>query len=285
MPIFNNNQLHFATIGTRVFFKRDAITSGGTTTRYPMVDLGLMTEPASPAQEPQQVEFRDPFFSNNRIGVANPQIDETYDLACQNLSPQNMALYFMATPPAELSVTGSAATDVAQGTAVAGRSDGGGYHKIIDANGDPVYNLASVDEVTNDGGTTALTEGTDYVVEDLEWGIVRLLPGGEWTDAEETTNLTIDYTTKTQSGYRIVAPQSQKVIEGNFWMIARECPGHAYVREGRGALSPSGANFQVNAASDITLQLLVLADTAQACDSTFGRLVQILGDVASNVRI
>lgn len=286
MPVLSNNQLITSLLGSKIYFKPDPIGS----TSFPMIELGILPEPATPELESQRQEVRDPFYSNAVVSVLNPQVDERYRVTPRNISLQNMAMQFLANPPADNARTGASSTDVAQGTdVVVGRTDGGGYHRIVDASGNPVLNLASVDAVKYDSPATTLVLNEDYIVEDLNIGLIRLIPGGATNSLPEAGVLaspTVTYTTSTlPAGYRVLSPQSRKVIDGDVLIATRECPGVSYLREGRANLSPDSPTFGVNNLSNTAFTLLILVDTLGTCTQTFGTLTQIAGDLPSNVRL
>lgn len=284
MPIFANQQQHFTRMGSRILFAPDAIG----TTKYPIIDLGLLPAPVAPTFNNTNIDIRDPFFGNNIIGQDVSQIDEMYSFNTGNLSPQTMALLFLGDQPATFTQAATAATDVAQGSSViVGRSDGGGYHKIIDGSGNPIYNLSAVSAVKYDTGPTTLTLGTDYVVDSLELGLIRLLPGGEFTEGQEVTDLTVSYTPVAMTAaYRVITPHTRRVIEGDAFIFNRECNGAGYVRECRASLRPGdGTSFNATELSTAGLMLTVLADTTQSCTNSFGKLRQYIGNVARNARV
>ncbi|MEM8493757.1 MAG: hypothetical protein AAF663_00035 [Planctomycetota bacterium] len=283
MPILSNNQVHADVLGNRLLFKLDDQGS----TKYPFLDIGVISQPAGPSLATNQVEFRDPYKRNGIIGRGAGTVDETYTIQTINLSSVNFALYYLSTPPAALSVTGSAETDVAQPTdLIVGRSDGGGFLEVKDSSGNAVRQLASIQDVKHNGGATTLVKGSDWFEDDLDLGTIRLAPGGtsSLTEGQEIDDLTISYTSKTISGNRVIAPQTLTNIEGTAILTFRECPGLGWVRECRASLTPNNANFAVNAASNLEFTLTVLADSGSAaCSDTFGKLTQYAGDVASNI--
>lgn len=146
------------------------------------------------------------------------QTTRTGSLITDNISPENLALYFFGSASA-LTVTGATVEDeeinaVEQGLFYQlGVSDENptGHRELDLYSTGPDVNIV----VTDDGEVpTTFVEGDDYVV-NMTLGRIEILSGGDITDG---TNLLVSYKTKTSSRTQIISGSS--AIEGALTYLA-----------------------------------------------------------------
>jgi hypothetical protein len=123
----------FWVVGNRLYFKRNAI-AGDT---QPFIDLGVL-QSVSPAFTIEKLELEDTDGGVKRtVDEALTKIDETYDITCSNLNPDNLALVFLSNPVAAFTQSS------AQKLAVPHTAHQGRLLKIVDSDSD-VTKLYSV---------------------------------------------------------------------------------------------------------------------------------------------
>lgn len=150
------------------------------------------------------------------------QVNRTGSLTTDNVSPENLALFFFGSVSA-LSVSGATVTNEAHNAVKQGH-----YYQLgrtannpsgareLDVHTAPTTNII----VTDDGGSpVTFNEGDDYTI-DMVLGRLYIVPGGAITDG---TNLLVDYKTKTSSRKRIISGST--AIEGALRYVARNPKG------------------------------------------------------------
>ncbi len=247
-------QDHWLT-GSRLFFQRDAVAGVVQPTR----DLGVI-DPANPNLEVEKVELKDSDGGVIRtITESVTEINETYEIKCSNLNPNNLALLFLANDPTAFTQSASAVTDVKH------FAHPGELVKLLDGNydamtpGGPIFGIASVQDVTGAGGSPTYTEGTDWEVVDLERGIIRMIDGGGFSAAAE---ILVDYTPRAITGDRLLEPQGLLgVTEGQAIIVfGRGNNAQQSARHGRVSLTPASANFVIEEFSSFVMTLKFLSD-------------------------
>lgn len=126
-------------------------------------------------------------------------------------------------------------------------------------------------------GTTIYTPTTDFVVQSLDRGILKMVSTGAFSVAG---NITPVIGTNAISGLRLLNPQSLKgIIKGKGWLYyGREGNNRQTVREAIMTLSPSSANFSVDDFSNFVLNAQVITDLTQTTDVA-GRLIGFKGSL------
>jgi len=85
----------FWVAGSRFFYKRDPIEGAA----QPWIDLGVI-QPVNPSLEIEKLELEDSAGGVKRtVDERVVKIDETFDITCNNLNLDNLALLFLADPP------------------------------------------------------------------------------------------------------------------------------------------------------------------------------------------
>jgi hypothetical protein len=127
----------FWTAGARFYFKPEDDADG---TEHELIDLGVI-EPVDPKVAPTALELYD---SDGGIkGLVESSItfiDESYDIKCSNLNPDNLAFLFYAANP-EAFTQAAAVADLSH-YAIVGR-----LVKLKDSDGNYVYGLSAISGV------------------------------------------------------------------------------------------------------------------------------------------
>ncbi len=251
--------------GSRVYFKRDAVA----TVDQPVLDLGVLQN-ATPALEITEVELKDADCGLRRT-VAKQVTDmtETYSVECSNFNPENLALLLMSDPAEDFTQSATPQTSISQDP-----SHKGYLLKIRDANGDPVYNLASIDLVKDSGDAITYVLDTDYEVVDLARGLIRILvtPGA----IVENDELLIDFTPVAVSGKRMVKPQTQNNIEGELFLFySRDGCDEQSVRHARVSITPASSTISSEDFSSMTFNITILSDVT--ADEPAGEMLNFIG--------
>lgn len=258
--------------GSRLYFQRDPVASVVQMHR----DLGVI-EPANPTLEIEKLELEDSDGGvKSTVTESVTKIDETYEITCSNLNPNNLALLFLANDPASFTQSASAVTDVRH------YAHPGELVKLLDADydaatpGSPIFGITSIDDVTGVGGSPTYVEDTDWETVDLQRGIIRMITGGAFAAAAA---ILIDYTPTAITGTRMVTPQGLLgTVEGNAVLIfGRGNNAQQSARYGRASLTPSSANLQINDYSNFVLSLKFLSDLTAATPA--GNLLYWVGSV------
>lgn len=257
-------------VGSRFYYQRDAVIVNGSPVVQPILDLGTITA-ATPAFTPTPVSLVDSDGGVRRvIDETVTQMEEVYDIKCNNLNLDNLALAFMANPPVVYDPVGTGLTTGQTGSAftvVPHDSQPGRLVKISDANGNPVFGIASIEAIHfNASGGTALvpydpTTGLgDYEVYSFERGLIRLMPTS--TVATTPGKIYISYTTRAVLGLRTIFPQTQACTsKGKGILIWSRCSNaEQSARVGRFSLTPTTNTWSDSAYSDIGFRLRVLYD-------------------------
>jgi hypothetical protein len=262
--VANNGAQQYVIAGNRLFFQRDAI-SGVT---QPLIDFGTI-KPVSPAINPEEAVLEDS-GSGIRVIVDRvlTKIDESYDIVCSNMNMENLAIMLAAAPPEAYTQSATQQVDNVH-YATPGR-----LLKLLDDNGDPIYNLASVDAVKDNAGTTTYTAGTDYEVVSLAMGIIRIKTGGAISAA---ANIKITLTPVALSGNRLIKPQSASgTVLGTAYLFWNQ-QNYAYVnvREARVSITSNASSFSDAEHSNFTVKLSVINDLTQSIPA--GKLINVVG--------
>ncbi len=253
MPIVGA-QDHWVT-GSRLYFKRDDF--GGVV--QPYRDLGVI-EPANPALEIEKLELKDSDGGvKSTVTESVVGIDETYEITCSNLNPNNLALLFLANDPESFTQSASALTGIKHWGVP------GELVKLLDADydaatpGKAIFGVASIGAVTAEGGSPAYTLGTDWEVVSLERGLIRMITAGAFAVAAA---LDIDFTPRAITGTRMVKPQSLLgTVEGDAILVfGRGNNAQQSSRTGRVSLTPASANLQIDDYSNFVLTLKFISD-------------------------
>lgn len=270
MPIVGA-QDHWLT-GSRLFMQRDPVAG----VEQPYRDIGVI-DPANPALEIEKVELEDSDGGVKKIVTESvTKIDETYEITGKNLSPNNLALVFLANDPEDFTQSDTPLTDIKH------FGHPGELVKLLDADydastpGKPMFGITSVEEVAALGGSPVYTENTDWQIVDLERGLIRMINGGAFAAAAD---LDIDFTPRAITGKRMVKPQTLSgTVEGNAIILwGRGNFAEQSARTGRVSLTPSSANFQIDDYSSFVLTVKFLSDLTAAVPA--GELLYWKGDV------
>ncbi len=266
MPILGFQDLWIA--GSRLYFKRDAVDG----VDQPIIDFGVI-EPVTPSYNVNQVKLYDSDGGVKRLlDMAVTQIDESYQCKTNNMNLDNLSLAFLARPPQDFT---QAATPVTLGTTVH-RAHLGRLIKVQDNDGHYIWGLTTVDKIVMNG-TLTLTLDDDYVVANLERGLIRIVE--ESTNVIEGSSLTIGYTPRAITGSRLLNPQT---MQGNtrgkcFLVYGRGNNQFQSVREADVIISPSNWSVSADNYSDIELKLDVLNDPTLEIPA--GRFLQWIGEL------
>lgn len=132
--------------GSRFFFQRDPVAS----VVQPFIDFGVI-QSANPTLNLTKIELKDPDGGVSKtVDEKVTEIDESYEITCNNFNPRNRAFLFLSGSPASF-------TQSATERAVAHWCIPSALLKLLDANGEPIYNIAAIAGVYS--GTL-----TDYVL-------------------------------------------------------------------------------------------------------------------------
>lgn len=272
--------------GAHVYFQRAAVSG----TEQKFFDLGVV-QSATPSIENTEVELFDPRSGVlQRVANEVSQIDETYEIECNNFNLDNISILFSASAPETFSQAATQVTD-----AVHAQPTPGALIKIrtkpvtatdiaTKDNSSPIYLLTSIDTVKSADGMTTYTVDDDYEVVSLARGIIRTIVGGSG-GIESETELQITYTpTAVSSSKRLIKPQTASAVLGEFWCF--------YTRDGVGAntrqtvryapnasMIPTGADIQVEEFSSMTFEASILSDILET--EPAGTLLQFIGDLPS----
>lgn len=254
--------------GARFYFVRDDDTNGA------LIDLGTV-QSAAPTIEASKLELKDGDGGVRRtVDEVVTEINESYEVTCNNFNPTNLALAFMSNEPAEFTQAATPLTDVSH-TAVIGL---GKYVKLKDASGNFLYNITSI-VVKNSGGTVTYTEGKAYDWISKDRGIIEILEAGDISDGD---TILITITPAAISGKRLIKPQtSGGAIKGTGLLIfGRNNNAQQTVREAAMSITPSNTNIQSEDFSDFAITAKVLGDITDTVTPA-GRMLQFKGDLPS----
>lgn len=139
---------NFWVAGARFYYKRDDKDDG---TKFPWVDLGVVKK-ATPNVTTEKVSLMDSDGGRKKlVDEAMTSIDESYDIQCNNLSLDNLALIFLANPPSEF-------TQAVAQLEISHHVHPGKLLKIVDGDGVNQYALGIVTAVTLRDAAGDLTE-------------------------------------------------------------------------------------------------------------------------------
>ncbi len=258
--------------GSRLYFQRDPVSS----VVQPHRDLGVIA-PANPTLEIEKLELEDSDGGVKSVVTESvTKIDETYEITCSNLNPNNLALLFLANDAVEFTQSASAVTDVKH------FAHPGELVKLIDADYDavtpgvPIFGITSIQAVTGAGGSPTYTVDVDWEIVDLQRGLIRMITGGAFAAAAD---ILVDYTPTAITGIRMVTPQGLLgTVEGNAVLVfGRGNNAQQSARYGRASLTPSSANLQIDDYSNFVLSLKFLSDLTAATPA--GNLLYWVGGV------
>ncbi len=260
--------------GSRLYFQRDPVA----TVVQPHRDLGVIN-PANPTLEIEKIVLKDSDGGvKTDITESVTEINETYEITCSNLSPNNLSLLFLGNDPTDFTQSASALTDIKH------FAHPGELVKLIDADYDaatpgvPIFAIASIQAVTGAGGSPTYTVDTDWEIVDLQRGLIRMITGGAFSVAAD---ILIDFTPTAISGKRMVTPQGLLgTVEGNAVLVfGRGNNAQQSARYGRASLTPASANLQIDDYSNFVLSLKFLSDLTAATPA--GNLLYWVGAVPS----
>jgi hypothetical protein len=260
-----NGYQDFWVVGAAVQFQRDPIED----VEQPIFDWGVITT-VTPTFTPTTISLKDS-RSGVRVTVAEDvtDFDETYEFACANFAPDNLALTFAGVGVETFTQAATPVTDVAH-TAYLGR-----LLAIHDANGDRVFGITSIESITQ--AATPVVLGTDYEVVDLEQGLIRILPGSSVVADGDTVN--IDYTPRAVTGKRLIHPQTAKAIKGTMWLVlSRGNNSEQTVRECKVSLTANSPEFHDDNYSSLKLKASVINDPTNTT-APAGRLLNWKGSI------
>lgn len=269
----NSGHQQFLQTGSRFAFQRE--TSGSTV--YPLIDLGVV-EPINLTPEVARAQLFDSWGGVNRLvaeGASN--ITERYSITCSNMNMDNLSLLFMGTPPAAITQTADAVTDIRH-TGIVGR-----MFQLLKADGTPIFNVASIQAITEgpDGTPVTLVAGEDYEIVNANLGWVRLLAGGATNSltADDQLTLDVDYTPTALTGKRIIKPQTGASVQGRGYVFySSENHAFMHARWADVTITPSASNFQNAEFSNFGLEVTVRSDPTDVATPA-GELVYLKGDL------
>lgn len=271
----NYNHQQFWVAGTRFLFQRNPINN----VRQPIIDFGVV-DTTNPQFEKETIELVDGDGGVKRIVKEKViSVDETYEIICYNLSPEMIALTFMADPPSALSQTATPKVDIKH-WAIPGR-----LMKILDTDYDGatdprwtlgVASITGINSAPSSAGT-AYTENDDWEWYNKERGIIRWLSSG---DLAAAAAVYVTFVPRAISGDRLIVPSSgfSANIEGQGLIIwGRENNTEQTARFARFSLVSQTPNIQIDNFSNVTFTAKVLSDIALS--EPAGRLEYWLGDL------
>lgn len=264
MTIAKNGYEVFWLTGARMYIIRDDDT------KSTLFDLGTISEAVQPTLEVNTTTLMDGEGGRQQpVDEAVIGIDESWEITVGNLSPANLALWYLSGSPTDFDQPTGADIAAVSHTAVI---ESGGFIKLVDANGNWLYNLASATVAT-------YTEDTDWKWHDNDGkqkGIIEVIDGGGITDGE---TLTITMVLNSLTGKRLIKPHSEgKAIKGKAMVVySRNARSAQTVREAEVSLVPSGNSLSPTEHSTLTFTARVLSDITDT--DTSGRLLQTIGAV------
>ncbi len=257
--------------GSRLYFQRNP-ESG---TNFPLLDMGVI-QPANPSFELNEANLQDSDGGILRtVEKTIVSIDEAYEIVTSNFSPEARALFYLSDDPAEFTQAATPVTNVRH-TAVVGK-----LVKLLTAAGVPIFNIASIEDVTldPDGAATALTLDTDYEATNLTRGIIKILANGTTGTLGDEIVLDIDYTPTALQGQRQLLPQKAQQIQGTGYLFfGRDNNARQTVRYAEMTLTPSASAIQVEDYSNMTFNATVISDPIQTTEPA-GQMLDIIGDL------
>ena len=254
--------------GARFYFVRDDDTNEA------LIDLGTV-QSATPSIETSKLELKDGDGGVRKtVDEVVTEINESYEITCNNFNPTNLALAFLADEPEAFTQTADAIENVAH-TAVIGL---GKFVKLKDASGNFLYNITSI-VVKDATEVTTYVEDTDYKWISKDRGIIEILAAGSIDDGDV---LHITITPVALSGNRLIKPQtSGGAIKGTGVLIfGRNNNAEQTVREVLMSITPNTTNLQSEDFSDFVLTANVLGDITDTTTPA-GRMLQFKGDLPS----
>ncbi|MEM1208435.1 MAG: hypothetical protein AAGI54_04130 [Planctomycetota bacterium] len=273
MPSAQSNPYHRSLrAGSRLHVRRQA--EG--TTFFPMIDFGHI-DPIQPNFNPETLDRVDGWGGVGQVVDQEvTQMSANMEITCYSFNPEVFELAFAADPAATMNQAATQITDADHNNVLVGN-----LVKVVDASGNPIYNLASIDSITLDpgGADTSLTLGTDYTVEDLVLGTFRLTPGAAAGAKGTEVNLHVTFTPNALSGGRVISPMTKPLVDVDFWAYwAANDFSHYYVWEGCGTLRTNTFNAAFTDWTQVQVTLQVLADLSQP-NQPAGKLTKIFGDL------
>ncbi|MEE8164381.1 MAG: hypothetical protein V3T64_02325 [Myxococcota bacterium] len=255
--------------GSRVFFKKDDIA----TVDQPIVDLGVLTEAATPAIEVTKAELQDTDGGRKQtVAEQVTEVTEEYTITTGNLNIDNLANLFSADPPEDFVQASAQQVDVSQDKAHLGF-----LLKLRGSDGEFIYNLTSIDAIKDSTLVTTFVEDTDWETVSLARGIIRIIAGGAIT---ENDKVAATITPVALSGKRLAKPLSGAgAIKGTLILIyGREGNAEQTVREASATLSPAGATISVDEFSTVQFTVKITSDLSTPAQPA-GRLLHFIGTV------
>lgn len=259
--------------GSRLYFQRDPLGD----TLFPVIDLGTITNSA-PAITQTNVALQDGDGGIRRkVAVGTVAFDENYEVRCNNFNPDNAALLWGATGTVAHEQEATPVTDI-EHTAHPGR-----LMKILDATGQPIYGITSVEAVEYDGDNLVL--GEDYEFVNPERGFIRFLQDSvnfPLDTVVEANNVLVSYTPREitdPTSRRRINPQTLGCTStGTAFFFWGKCGNQRqHVRHARVQISPTGATFPDDNWADWGLNLQILTDPNAEIPA--GELINWLGDL------
>lgn len=260
--------------GSRLYFQRDPVLTVVQAYR----DIGVI-EPANPTLEIEKIVLKDSDGGvKTDVTESVTEINETYEITANNLSPNNLALLFLGNDAAEFTQSATPLVDIRH------FAHPGELVKILDADydattpGDPQFDITSIESVKAVGGSPTYVLDTDFEIVDLQRGLIRMILAGAFSAA---ATILISHTPTAIAGERLVVPQGLLgTVEGSAILVfGRGNNAQQSARYGRASLTPASANLQIDDFSNIVLSLKFLSDLTAATPA--GKLLYWKGAVPS----
>jgi hypothetical protein len=219
-------------IGLSFFFQPDPVTISGTTTTFPFVDAGTLTQRTIKTDVGEEVIYDDRDGNLTPVHVSQNKYDPTYDLEAQNISAANLAMYFRSLPPIAWTQSAGTSTDIAH------KAWPNAPIKIVDGSNNPQYMVASITNLKVSSTPGVRGVDFDYIPGDLDRGFIYILPSSTLVTAANTA-VTITYVlAAVTAGYEIDPLSGACTIEGYGEIHGGACEGRSrMVHSGRFAIT------------------------------------------------
>ena len=254
-------------VGSRAYFQRSNTTN--------LVPLGIV-DTVNPSIEPTKLELREFEYGVGRLfDTTISEFSETYEITTHNFFRDNISNLFMSSDP----VTRSNPSESGSNIAIFRLSYDSSRHAVgsqfiaIDNGGaNPTnqvcYNVSAVSSSVG-----------NMVVEDSARGIIKLSSvSGMVTGA--AYNFTVSLLTPLANNRQVMRPQTATLsrVTGEMFLYYERNNGDTQsCRNFRCALTPSGANFQIEDYSDFSFNAKVLYDATAT--AKFGKFITYRGSV------
>jgi|GEM_PF-2429792 len=269
----------FWVAGSRFYFQEDGQANPH------LLDLGTVGT-ISPNFEPTTLDLKDSDGGReNLIDQSFSDINESYEIECNNISSDNLNLFLFGDGRSTLNQDTTLLSNDAQFTVTEADFKPGAVIKLF-SNGVALYNLLTITAAIRTTGGAATLEkydGTnpdtaDYEVLSLERGLLRVFSTGtNSVVAGNVIQITGTADALNDGDGRKILPQklgSPKKGTG-FLFFSRNNGERQSVRKFRCSIVPNAANFQIEDYSTISFTVSVLTDIDAADGEVAGHMLEL----------